>query len=43
MSELLQALGLALIVGGMWVWLGDAAGLISAGLTLLVVGEAVDR
>ncbi|MFP5330920.1 MAG: hypothetical protein ACLGHX_00940 [Acidimicrobiia bacterium] len=43
MSDVLQALGFALITVGMWIWLGDAAGLITGGIVLLIAGEAVDR
>lgn len=43
MSEALQIIGFALIVAGVALWLGLPAGLISAGLVVLLIGEAVDR
>jgi hypothetical protein len=41
-AELLQLIGLALIVVAAVIWFGTA-GLAGAGVVLLVVGELVDR
>ena len=40
--SLIALVGIALMVAGVWIWLGMAAGLISAGLWLFILGAMAD-
>lgn len=41
--DLVQAVGLASIAAGVWLWTGTAGGLIAAGVVIVVVGEGGKR
>lgn len=43
MSDLLQLAGLLCIAAALYLWTGPAGGLAAAGITLLIVGEAVSK
>ena len=41
-SSLLELVGLALVVTGVWLWLGVPAGLIAGGVSLVLLGLSLD-